>query len=123
MKGCIVAGVIVLLVAILVAVNAAYVTHVATAMESMWSALPASPDPASTPAAVRRMKDYLDRHETGLGFSIGFPILDGIDERLARLEAYAEAGDATEYAATLAALGGCIGDLHRHEQVHLRNVF
>lgn len=117
------AGGIVLLVAILVAINAAYVTHVATAMEAMWRALPASPDPASTPAAVRRMKDYLDRHETGLGFSIGFPILDGIDERLARLEAYAEAGENNEYAATLAALGGCIGDLRRHEQVHLRNVF
>ena len=69
------------------------------------------------------MADYLDRHETGLGISIGFPILDGLDERLSRLAAYAEVGDDAEYTAAHAALGSCITDLRRHERAHLRNVF
>jgi hypothetical protein len=118
-----VAAGILLLVGILVAVNAVYVTRVSSTLESMYNRLPVAPDPTTTPAAIRQMTDYLDRHETGLGLSIGFPFLDGIKERLVRLEAYAEAGDTVEYAATMAALEGCIKDLHRHERLHPRNVF
>ncbi len=123
MKGCVVAVGILLLVGILVAVNAVYVTRVSSALERMYKDLPATPTPATTPVAIRQMTDYLDRHETGLGLSIGFPFLDVIKERLVRLEAYAEAGDTVEYEATLAALEGCIKDLRRHERVHPRNVF
>ncbi len=123
MKGCIVAAGILLLVGILVAANAVYVTHVGDALDRMYKDLPPVPDPATTPVAIRRMTDYLERHETGLGLSIGFPFLDGLKERLLRLEAYAEASDDVEYAATLTALEGCIKDLHRHERLHPRNVF
>jgi hypothetical protein len=123
MKGCIVAGVIVLLVAVLVAVNAAYVTHVSTKLDSMWRALPSTPDPTSTPDAIRRMAEYFDRHETRLGISISFTTLDTIKERMIRLEAYAKKDDEHEYAATLASLGTGIKDLNRHERFHSHNIF
>jgi len=122
-KGCIMAAGILLLVGILVAVNAVYVTRVSDTLEEMYKNLPLVPDPATTPAVIQNMTEYLNRHETGLGISIGFPLLDGIEERLARLEAYAEAGNTTEYAATLTALEGCLRDLRRHERVHSRNIF
>ena len=123
MKGCIVAGVIVLLVAMLVAINAAYVTHVSDKLNSMWSALPSSPDPMTTPTAIHRMADYFDRQETRLGLSISFTTLDALKERMIRLESYAQTGDEKEYAATLASLGTGIKDLNRHERFRSHNIF
>ena len=123
MKGCIVAGVIVFLVAVLVAVNAAYVTHVTEELDTMWRALPSSPDPSTTPAAIRRIEHYLHRHETRLGLSISFTTLDAVKERMIRLESYAQSQDGNEYAATLASLGAGIKDLNRHERFHSHNIF
>lgn len=123
MKGCIVAGAIVLLVAVLVAVNAVYVTRVTEELDAMWRALPSSPDPVATPVAIQRMEEYLHRHETRLSLSISFTALDSVKDRMLRLKSYAQTGNGKEYAATLASLGSGIRDLNRHERFRSHNIF
>ena len=121
MKGCIVAAVVLAIVLSLVAVNAIYVRHVSTTLTEMTESLPDLPD-GGTPEEVQKIRAYLERHTGLLSLSVNYTLLARLSETLAMLEAYAQAGNAMQYAATLAVLREICLDIARAERFHVKNL-
>lgn len=121
MKGCIVAAVVLGVVLSLVAANAIYVCHTSNALVEQLESLPNLPD-SDTPASVQAVGDYLARHEGLLSLSVNYTLLARAGETVAVLKAYAEAGDAVQYAATLEALRQICRDLARAERFDIKNI-
>ena len=121
MKGCIIATVVLGVVFSLVAINAIYVRHTSNALVEQLESLPDLPD-GDTPAAVQAVGDYLARHASLLSLSVNYTLLARAGETVAVLKAYAEAGDAVQYAATLEALRQIFLDLARAERFDIKNI-
>ena len=121
MKGCIVAAVVLAVVLSLVAVNAIYVRHVSATLTEMAESLPDLPG-EDTPEEVQKIRAYLERHVSLLSLSVNYSSLSRAFDSIAALEAYAEAGDAVQYAATLAVLQEICRDIARAERFHVKNL-
>ena len=121
MKGCIVAAVVLAVVLSLVAVNAIYVRHVSATLTEMAESLPDLPG-EDTPEEVQKIRAYLERHASPLSLSVNYSSLSRAFDSIATLEAYAEAGDAVQYAATLAVLQEICRDIARAERFHVKNL-
>ena len=121
MKGCIVAAVVLAVVLSLVAVNAIYVRHASATLTEMTESLPDLPD-EDTPEEVQKIRAYLERHASPLSLSVNYSSLSRAFDSIAALEAYAEAGDAVQYAATLAVLQEICRDIARAERFHVKNL-
>lgn len=122
MKGWVVAAAVLLAVCILVGVNGFYVRHTTRELMADMEALPAVPDPETTPAEVAALREKLDSHLTGLGLSVSYTVLDRAIETLYSLEANARVGDHMQYAASLALLRDMLEDIARLERFRLENI-
>lgn len=122
MKLSIIAGIVLLLVIALVAVNAIYVRSTTNDLLQILQTLPPSPNPQETPEAVAELRAEFERHIPWLGLSVGYTVLDRVEESLVFLEAHARAEDVWQYAATLAVLDDLIRDLKRLEMWSLENL-
>lgn len=122
MKGWVVAAAVLLAVCILVGVNGFYVRRTTRELMADMEALPAVPDPETTPAEVAALREKLDGHLTGLGLSVSYTVLDRAIETLYSLEANARVGDHMQYAASLALLRDMLEDIARLERFRLENI-
>ena len=120
MKGCRIALILMLLIAIGVTVNAVYVVHVSRSLTICLDTLPDLPDPEETPEAVGGIKREFEQDIFILGITIPYATLDRIRESLLRLEIYAAAGDQLRYAETLAVLRELAEEIARAEVLSVR---
>ena len=122
MKGCILGGVVLLVVILLVVCNAIFVVQTEAILLQKLAALPAIPDPATTPAEVDAIRAHLESKEDFLGISVSFTVIDKAAEALRSLEASAAVGDTEQYRATLATLADMLEDIGRLERLSLKNI-
>ncbi len=123
MRVCVAAGILLLVIVALVVGNALYVHRVSDDLLARAHALPAVPDPASTPAAVAALRERLERHLPWLGLSVHYGVLDRVEEALYALEAQAATGDSWQYAASRAVLIDLLRDIERLERLGVENIF
>ncbi len=130
MKACVSAGIILLLLFLLVAVNALYVRQVVHELRTAVLSLPdiSATEPGSFPNQrlldeITQIKAYLSRHEKCISLSVGYALFDRVQESLLLLAAYAEASDGQQYAATRATLLDQIADMGRLERFSMTNIF
>lgn len=122
MKGCVVAGAVLVLILVCVILNGVYVRNTAEALLTAVEALPSIPDPANTASAIREIEKLLEKHALILGITIPYSIIDRVSEGLIHLEACVLAGDDQQYAETLALLRDLICELSRSEKLSLKNI-
>ena len=122
MKGCILAGVILLLVIGGVIFNAVYIRNTTNELLTAVSSLPSIPDPARTPSEIAVIRDKLERHAPILGITITYATIDRVSEALINLASYARTDDRLQYAATLALLHDLIEELARTERINIENI-
>lgn len=123
MRGCVIGGVVLALVLTLVVCNAVFLRGVEASLLTAVDALPAVPDPDTTPARVAALRERVEELEGALGLSVSSTVPDKITETLRTVEVWAAAGDAEEYAAAVAVLRGLVEDIGRLERVEVRNLF
>lgn len=122
MKGCIIGGVVLLLVIILAVCNALFVTKTEASLLYELATLPSVPDPATTPAKIAALRGHLESKEAFLGISVSYNMIDKATEALRSLEASAASGDIMQYQATLAVLRDMLEDIGRLERLSLKNI-
>ena len=122
MKGCVLGGVVLLVVTLLVACNAVLVTRTEASLLGDLTALPQVPDPTTTPAEVAAIRARLEKKEAFLGISVSYTVIDKAAEALRSLEASAAIGDVEQYRATLATLVDMLEDIGRLERLSLKNI-
>ena len=122
MKGCILGGVVLLVVILLVVCNAIFVVQTEAILLQKLAALPTIPDPATTPAEVAAIRAHLESREAFLGISVSYTVIDKATEALRSLEASAAVGDTEQYRATLATLADMLEDIGRLERLSLKNI-
>ena len=122
MKGCMLGGVVLLVVILLVICNAFFVTRTEASFLKDLAALPLIPDPTVTPSEVAAIRRRLEDKEAFLGISVSYTVIDKAAEALRSLEASAAVGDAEQYRATLATLIDMLDDIGRLERLSLKNI-
>lgn len=122
MKGCFMAGAVLILILVSVMINGFYVRNTAEELIDAAENLPSTPDPVTTPLAIQEMRDFLERNEPILGITIPCSIISDVSEALRRLEICALAGDNMQYAEIRALLGDLIRELARNEKLLLQNI-
>ena len=122
MNGCILGGVVLLVVILLVVCNAIFVVQTEAILLQKLAALPLIPDPAVTPAEVAAIRAHLESKEAFLGISVSYTVIDKATEALRSLEASAAVGDTEQYRATLATLADMLEDIGRLERLSLKNI-
>ena len=122
MKGVIIALAILLLAIGGVMGNAVYVHHVTQTLQEGLDALPATPDPSATPAAIGDLRHEFTDHVRWLGISVSMTVLDRTREALAQLETYATLGSTQDYAATLTLLRELVREIARLEKIAPENI-
>lgn len=122
MKASVFSGILLIVVAALVLINAAYVRHVTDTVLDMLSRLPDGPSEAAVGIA-EEILSYLQDKETLLSLSVPYQTLDRSIELAGSLREYASMGSHFEYTATKALLTDAIKDMGRLEKVSLKNVF
>ena len=122
MKGVVIALAILLLAVSGVVGNALYVHHVTDELRTGLDALPATPDPSTTPAAVSDLRRTFADHACWLGISVSTTVLDRTGETLAQLETHARLGSTQDYAATLTLLRELVSEIVRLETLALKNI-
>ena len=122
MRGCILGGTVFLLVIALSVCNALFVTRTEAFLLHELNALPADPDPTTTPAEVAAIRAHLESKEALLGISVSYTVIDKATEALRSLEASAAIGDTEQYRATLATLANMLEDIGRLERLSLKNI-
>lgn len=123
MKGCVIALVILALIAGAVAWNAVYIDHVTESLLAELAVLPDEPVPAETPAAVDSIREGLEKQHPLLDITVTHTTLDRITESLRILQAQAVVGDSRGYAATLALLRELVREIGRLEKLSAENIF
>ncbi len=122
MKGCVIALIVLMAVLAIITVNAVYVHRVADSLIERLEALPAVPDPRTTPVAVAALRQELEDNHIWLGLSINFTVLDRAREAAGVLEVYAENGDCRQYAASIAILRNLFENFGRLEKLSADNL-
>ena len=122
MKGCLLAGVILLLVIGAVIINAIYIHHAADELMDMVQRLPIIPDPDETPPAIGKIRESLEKKVPILGITVTYTTIDRVSEALIALESYARTGDLRQYNATLSLLVDLIEELARSEKLTVDNI-
>ena len=122
MKGCLLAGVILLMVLGGVIINAIYIHHTADELMTMVRELPAVPDPEQTPLAIMKIRERLEERSAVLGITVTYAAIDRVSEALIALESYARTEDRRQYVATLALLPDLIDELARTEKLSMDNI-
>lgn len=122
MKGCIIAGVILILVLSGVIFNAFYVRNTADHLLQAVDGLPAIPDPIATPSEIAVIQQELEDHAPFLGITVPYSIIDRVSEAFINLDACARSNDLLQYTETLALLQDLIEELSRTERITLKSV-
>ena len=122
MKGCILGGVVLTLVAAVVIGNALFVSHTVDLLTQQMHDLPDVPDPMATPTQIVSLRKQIEKKEALLGISISYTDIDKTVETLRALESYASSGDEVQYRATVAILLDMVEDIRRLERVSLKNI-
>lgn len=122
MKGCIIAGSILILVLGGVIFNAFYVRNTADHLLHAVEGLPAIPDPVATPTEIAAIQQELGDHAPILGITVPYSIIDRVSEALINLNACARSNDRLQYTETLALLQDLIEELSRTERITLKSV-
>ena len=122
MKGCILGGAVLLVVILLVVCNAMFVERMEANLLSKLAALPAEPNPSTTPAEVAALREHLESREALLGISVSYTVIDKAAEALRSLEASAASGDTDQYQVTLSVLSDMLEDIGRLERLSLKNI-
>ena len=122
MKGCIIAGVILLLIIIAVGVNAVYVRSATEELLMLVDKLPSVPDPQNTASAIFEIHQKLKLFTPLLGITVSYNTIDRVSEALIILEANVRTGDSMQYAATLSLLRDLIEELSRLEKISVENI-
>lgn len=123
MKGCIIAGIILLTVIALVILNAVYVRRLSEELLRGLDQLPMVPDPLDTPKRIRELEAVLEKHDAILGLTVPYKALDEIREGLVTMRACIEVGDAETYWETCRLVGSLLSELARLERLSAENVF
>ena len=122
MKGCVMAGAVLILILVSVMINGFYVRNTSEELLAAAENLPSIPDPVTTPTAIQEMRKLLERNEPILGITVPYSIINGVSEALIRLEACALMGDNMQYAEIRALFGDLIRELARNEKLLLQNI-
>ena len=122
MKGCIIAGVILVLVLIGVIFNALYIQNTTTVLLHSVDNLPPVPSPVTTPFQIAAIQAMLRNHAPVLGITVPYSAIDRVSEALINLEACARVQDCLQYTETLALLRDLVKELSRTEKVTLENI-
>lgn len=122
MKGCFIAGVILLFVLGAVILNAVYVRNTADELLSSVRALPDVPDRLGTPAEIMAIRERLKQHAPILGITVPYATIDRVSEALINLEACSRADDRLQYTETLSLLYDLIEELARTEKISMENI-
>lgn len=122
MKGCVIGGIVLIVVVAVVVCNALFVRRAEESLLKELEALPPVPDPTTTPADVAALRERLDGLEGILGLSVGYVTLDKAQETLRTLEVWAAAGEAEEYAVGIALLRELLEDIGRLERLSVKNL-
>lgn len=122
MKGCLLAGAVLLAVLLIVAGNALYVNSAVKQLTNLVDTLPTEPRPIETPEQVVAIRKELEAREVWLGLSISYANVDKTVETLRGLEASARAGDVYQYQASLEILKDLIENLGRLERLSVKNI-
>ena len=122
MKGCIIAGVMLILVLAAVVLNAVYVRNTVEALLTAAEALPSVPHPTDTPLQITALRQDLEKHAPFLGITIPYNTIDRVSEALLALEAAAGAQDLQQYTLTRAVLTDLIREIGRTETVSMDNI-
>lgn len=123
MKGCIIAGIILLTVIALVILNAVYVRRLSEELLRGLDQLPMVPDPLDTPKRIQELEAVLEKHDAILGLTVPYKALDEIREGLVTMRACIEVGDAETYWETCRLVGSLLSELARLERLSAENVF
>ena len=123
MKGCIIAGVILLIVVVLVVLNAVYVRRLSEELLLGLDQLPKDPDPVDTPPRIQELEAVLEKHDAVLGLTVPYKSLDEIREGFVIMKACIEAGDKENYWETRMLVGNLVSELTRLERLTVENVF
>ena len=123
MKGCIIAGIILLTVIALVILNAVYVRRLSEELLRGLDQLPMVPDPLDTPKRIQELEAVLEKHDAILGLTVPYKALDEIREGLVTMRACIEVGDEETYWETCRLVGSLLSELARLERLSAENVF
>lgn len=122
MRGSVIALALLLLIVAVVALNGAYVCQGSRAMIEALDALPTTPDPSETPAAVRQIRADFEARTPILGITVSGTMLDRMRGALELLESAAAAGDGVRYAEAREGVRRLAKEMARGETPSIRNV-
>lgn len=122
MRGCVIAGVILVLVLAAVVLNSFYVRRTVDILAKAAEALPEIPDPVQTPLEIARIGEMLETQEAFLEITVSSNTIVRVAEALTAMEAAARAENLTQYVGIRAVLVGLIRDIGRSEKLSMDNI-
>ena len=126
MKGSIIAGMLLFMLALLLIFNSLYVHHVTNQLSDMEESLPERlprESPQQTIATIEKIQAYLKKHEVLLGISVSYTSIDRMTELSLTLTTCVHLHAEYDYTATRALLIDAIDDAARLEKLSARNIF